>query len=262
MPRIPTFRRERRAETSAARPQAQHFVLPSRAGGSTVRLVADVLGPRVPATAGAGRALASRVWWGATAALIIAALAVQVVVTVTNPPNGVGVPERMLRLVSYFTIQSNILVAATGLTLARRPDRDGDWWRVVRLAALVGSTVTGIVYLTVLRGTAVLHGWEVATDIVFHYVCPAVALLGWVLFGPRPRVGWRVVGLALLWPVGWLAYTLVHGAIRDWYPYPFIDVVGLGYARVAVNAVGVTVLMVAVAVAYRWLDRRLPPAPR
>lgn len=221
----------------------------------------DLRGPQVPATAGGQRALAARIWWGATAALILAALVVQTVVIVTNPPNGVALPERLLRLVSFFTIQSNVLVAVTGLMLARDPHRDGAGWRVARLAGLVGATVTGIVYLTLLRGTQELRGWDVGTDIVFHYFCPAATVVGWALFGPRPRVSRRVVGLALLWPVGWLSYTLVHGAIRDWYPYPFIDVVQLGYARVAANAVGMTALMVAVASLYRWLDRRLPPAP-
>jgi len=36
------------------------------------------------------------------------------------------------RFVSYFTIQSNVLVAVTAVQLARDP-RDGRWWRPVRV---------------------------------------------------------------------------------------------------------------------------------
>lgn len=212
---------------------------------------------RDPAT----RVLASRWWWGALSALIVFALVAQIAVTVSRAPDGVGVPERLLRFVSYFTIQSNILVAGTGLTLVLRPDRDGAGWRVARLCAVVGATVTGIVYLTVLRGTVELAGWSLFCDYVFHYVCPIATVVGWLLFGPRPRVTWRVVGLTLLWPLGWLAYTLVHGEIRDWYPYPFVDVNAHGYAGVTVNCLVVTAVVMAVASLYRWADGRLAPAP-
>lgn len=207
------------------------------------------------------RVLAARAWWGVLSALILFALVAQTAVTVSRGAAEVGVPERLVRLVSYFTIQSNLLVAVTGLTLALRPDRDGAGWRVARLCAVVGATVTGIVYLTVLRGTVELSGWPLFCDYVFHYVCPIATVAGWALFGPRPRVDWRVVGLTLLWPVLWLAYTLGHGELRDWYPYPFVDVNQHGFAAVTVNCLVVTAVVVAVAALYRALDRRLAPAP-
>jgi hypothetical protein len=55
-----------------------------------------------------------------------------------------------------------------------------------------------------------------------------------------------------------LAFTLVRGAAIDWYPYPFVDVVAHGYARVAINCLVVAVLFVGLGFGALALDRRLP----
>ena len=201
-----------------------------------------------------------------TAAIAIAALVLQTVLVVTGdsvlaeqevPP----LLTRLGRLVSYFTIQSNLLVAVTAVQLARDPLRDGRWWRPVRAAALVGITVTGLVHFVLLRPLLDLHGASWAADKLLHMVVPVVAIIGWLVAGPRPRAPWRDALAALAWPVAWLAWTLVVGAVSGWYPYPFLDVGAKGAASVAVTCVGVTLLFLILAGALSWLDRRMPPAP-
>jgi hypothetical protein len=65
-------------------------------------------------------------------------------------------------------------------------------------------------------------------------------------------------------PLVWLAYTLTRGVLvddrtgRDYYPYPFLDVVDLGYGRVLVNIGLVALLFAALAAVALWADRRLP----
>ncbi len=169
---------------------------------------------------------------------------------------------RLVRVLSFFTIQSNILSAIVSAQLARNPSRDGTGWRVARLAALFGITVTGIVYSTVLAAIHEPHGWrETTSNAIFHYLVPLGMVLGWLLFGPRPRITGSVIGWALVWPVLWFAYTLVHGEASGWYPYPFVDVATQGYPRVVLNAVAVTVVFAAVCGLFFWLDRRLPAQP-
>jgi hypothetical protein len=63
--------------------------------------------------------------------------------------------------------------------------------------------------------------------------------------------------LAILWPIAWAIYSLIHGAITKWYPYPFLDVNTHGYVRVIVNAVAVVAVLLVVTGLY-WLgDQRL-----
>ena len=128
--------------------------------------------------------------------------------------NTPGTVTRVIRYFSYFTVQSNILVAAMALTLALNPARTGRIWCVLRLEALFGIAVTGIIYSTLLRGVVDLHGAAAVTNALLHYVAPVMAVLGWFLFGPRPRITENTLVLSLIWPALYVIYTLIHGAIR------------------------------------------------
>lgn len=168
---------------------------------------------------------------------------------------------RLGRLVSYFTIQSNLLVAVTAVQLARDPARGGALWRVVRVAAVVGITVTGLVHFLLLRPLLDLEGANWAADKMLHMVVPVLAIAAWLVAGPRPRAPWRTALTALVWPVAWLAWTLAVGAGTSWYPYPFLNVGTEGAPAVAATCAAVTVLFVALACALSALDRRMPSAP-
>jgi uncharacterized membrane protein len=213
-----------------------------------------------------------RAWHALVALLVVAGLILQVWIALdvaSRPPAhaggtlaGTALLGRLVRVVSFFTIQSNILSAVVSAQLARDPARDGRAWRVLRLAALFGIAVTGIVYSTVLAAMHEPHGWrETTSNAIFHYVVPLGMVLGWLLFGPRPRITGTIVAWALVWPVLWFAYTLGRGEATGWYPYPFVDAATQGYGRVLLNAVVVTAVFAAVCALIAWLDRRLPAQP-
>jgi hypothetical protein len=214
----------------------------------------------------------ARAWHGVIAILVVLAIAIQVWVAIDAPAQpaghavgtlaGVAVPWRILRVFSFFTVQSNIVSGVVSWQLARRPGRDGPVWRVARLDALFGITVTGVVYSTVLAKIHEPHGWrETSSNLVVHYAVPILMVLGWLLFGPRPRITGRLVCTALIWPVAYFGYALIVGAVSKWYPYPFVDAATHGYGRVLLNAVAVTAVFAVVASLF-WLgDRRLRAAP-
>jgi hypothetical protein len=202
--------------------------------------------------------------WHALSFLIIAvSMTTQLVLVIRGhgvlvAPDGrtAGLAERVLRFFSYFTIQSNLLAAGTALGLIARPERDGRLWRVLRIAALLGMTVTFITYIVVLRPIVHLEGIAKLTDIGFHYVAPVLTVLGWYLFGPWPRIDIPSLLRHLVWPFGYLLYTLALGAITGWYPYPFVNVGKIGYPRTLLNALAVTMLFLVVGAIYRALDTR------
>ncbi len=206
---------------------------------------------------------ASRLWNAGVAVVVGAALVLQFVLVAWFPAetnlNGLG--PRLLEFISYFTVQSNILVLVAAVTLARDPARDGAVWRVLRLDAVLAITVTGVVHYNVLRPIQTLTGWSSVADILLHVVSPIVVVIGWLMFGPRPRIDWRTVGGSVIWPILWLVYTLILGEIRGWYPYPFVDVDVHGYGPVLLNCAVVTVIFLGLAAVARWLDRVLAPTP-
>lgn len=122
---------------------------------------------------------------------------------------------------------------------------------------IVGITVTGIVYHVAIRAFLELDSWALAADHLLHTVVPILAVLGWLMYGPRRLTSTRVALLTVLFPVVWFAFTLIRGAVIDWYPYTFIDVNTLGYFKIALNAVWIALLVFGIAAGATALDRRL-----
>jgi hypothetical protein len=61
----------------------------------------------------------------------------------------------------------------------------------------------------------------------------------------------------LWYPLAYLIWTLVHGAVTGWYPYPFIDVTDLGYPRVLINIAGLVLAFLVIEAALVGLSRML-----
>ncbi|MGP3533342.1 Pr6Pr family membrane protein [Microbacterium sp. RD1] len=208
---------------------------------------------------------AARIWFGAIAVIVAAALIIQIVLIFTggqdanSGANATGpVDTRLVRLFSFFTIQSNLFVLGTSIALAVSIRRDGRMWRILRLDALLGIIITGLVYETILAPLVHLEGWAFVATIGFHYISPWATLIGWLVFGPRPRMSWGTFALAFIWPVLWLVYTFVHGAVTGWYPYPFLNVTEIGFADSLRNSLVVLAIGVVLAVVLVLLDRWLP----
>ncbi len=203
-----------------------------------------------------------RGWHLLTAVVTTAALVLQLWLVVDGaatlvdnqaPPTGTA----LVRFFSYFTVLSNILVAGTTWTLALGRERDATWWRVLRLDAVVGILVTGVVHWFLLRPLLHLTGASYVADKLLHVVVPVLAVVGWLVLGPRGRVRAGDVVLALAFPVLYLAWTLLHGAVSDWYPYPFISVTEHGYAQVLLTSAVLALAFVGLCLGARALDPRL-----
>jgi hypothetical protein len=204
----------------------------------------------------------ARVWFRATAACVLAGVVISAI-TAANNTHGHFHPAaaRAANAFAFFTIQSNLLVGVATFLLAIRLDRSSTRFAVLRVVGLVAITITGIVFHAVLAQTLDLKSWDAIGNELVHTVVPVMAVVGWLLVGPRGLVSARIAWLSLLFPVCWLAFTLIRGAIAHWYPYPFIDVTQLGYGRTAVNCVWVAALMLGLAAGATVFDSRLRRGP-
>jgi hypothetical protein len=221
----------------------------------------------------APRARTARAWFTVNAVVAWLGLAIQFVLSASgmypptekvisqlgagNPEGAAGALPRIVDFFSYFTIWSNIVVALVLTVLAANPRRDTPALRVLRLDALIMIAITGIVYAVVLAPTATLRGWEVLANAFIHILTPVVTIVVWLVAGPRGWIGWSTIAKAMILPLVWLAYTLVRGAVIGAYPYPFVDVVRLGYGQVAVNVVAIVVFAVVLGAIMLGIDRLL-----
>ena len=212
-----------------------------------------------PARARTVHLVVAVVAWAAVVFQLVLVVQGNAVLDEQDPP---GMATRIYRFFAYFTIQSNLLVAVASTVLARDPVADRPVWRVLRIAGLVGITVTGLVHFFLLRPLLDLAGADWVADKLLHMVVPVLAVAAWAWVGPRPRFVVREAAYALCWPLAWLVWTLVVGAVDGWVPYPFLDAGAEGWGPVVGVSVAITVLFVLLLTLFGWLDRRLSPAPR
>ena len=138
------------------------------------------------------------------------------------------------------------LAAAGGSALAvadDRADTGASAYDLLRGAAVLYMAITGMVFTLLLSRSDQALPWANA---VVHYIMPVVIFLDWLVDPPRARLTRAKAARWLIFPLVYFAYTLIRGAIVDWYPYPFFDVSAHGYGRVLANGVGVLVGMLLV----------------
>jgi hypothetical protein len=198
------------------------------------------------------------IWFVVTAAAAVVALALQIPISAGDVDGDFDTPAaRVANLFTLFTVLTNLVVVASCLQGALRPGATSTFWRTVRVDAVLGIVIVAVVYHTLLAGLDELRGTEVVVNLLWHTVIPIATVVGWLVFGPRGDIDVRVVAWSVVYPLVWLAFTLVRGAVIGWYPYPFVEVSELGYAQVALNCLGITLLFLALAAAMMALDRVL-----
>ncbi|MFJ5557918.1 Pr6Pr family membrane protein [Streptomyces sp. NPDC093250] len=181
-----------------------------------------------------------------------------------------GSPSRVL---SYFAIQSAVLLAVVMLTSARRA-----WLArhplpgAVTGATLLYVTMAALAHHVLLADTtprlAMADGpagpaWlEPLAAHTLHTVLPVAALLDWLLLSPPARTHLRQAATWLLYPLAYLAFTLARGELLPGSPirylYPFLDVVRHGYKNVLANALILGLACYALAVLLVALDHARP----
>lgn len=145
---------------------------------------------------------------------------------------------------SYFTIETNILVAAvlilSAIATARGKNEKLALWRGVATLAIL---VVGLGFSLLLAGLENTEFTAVPWDnMVLHYIMPVAVLLDWLIDRPKRQI---LLGQALLWllfPLAYVVYSLVRGPIVGWYPYPFLDPGHSGYPKVLAVVTGLMIL--------------------
>jgi hypothetical protein len=155
--------------------------------------------------------------------------------------DGRSVAGGLVNYFSYFTILTNLLVtvALTARTAAPASRAGRVFAQPSALTALAAYiAVVGLAYHLLLSHLYDPVGIPWLTDLVFHYLMPALFLAYWWLTVPRGVVRWADIPAWTWYPLAYFAYMLARGALTGVYPYPFVDPGTLGYPRALANGVG------------------------
>jgi hypothetical protein len=126
----------------------------------------------------------------------------------------------------------------------------------LRGIAMLSISLTGLVFHTLL---APLIDSPIGFDShVLHTIVPILFVLDWLAFSKKGRFRFREVPLWMVYPLVYLAATLLVAAYYDgFYPYPFMDAATYGYRSVAETSALLVVAFGTLGVAYVGIDKLL-----
>jgi hypothetical protein len=156
----------------------------------------------------------------------------------------IGLHDLALRTANFFsafTFEVNLLGAVVlvggAWLLWRAHGAEPLWFTRVRLCLLASIVIVGVVYNLLLRGAPTGPGEQLDwANTVVHVVAPIGIAVDWLIAPHWQRLPLRSAALVVIFPIGWLAYTLIRGTlVRDellgtpyYYPYGFLNPHGLG----------------------------------
>jgi hypothetical protein len=177
----------------------------------------------------------------------------------TSRANGMTLIAAVIAYFSFFTILTNLIVAI-GLTLSLLAP-NSRWGRFLSSTVVASGTalyiaMVGTVYSLLLRHLWNPEGLQKIADVILHDVVPLMYVAYWILFVPKSGLRWKDTLSWSIYPLIYLAWILMRGAISGRYPYPFVDAGQLGYPQVLLNSAmllaGFLVVGLAVVAVARW----------
>jgi len=150
----------------------------------------------------------------------------------------VSAGEAITRFFSYFTILTNILVAVY-FTL-QLPGKKNLFSGILNkpgtLTALtVYITVVGLVYQIALRHIWQPRGMQKLVDELLHSIIPILVIIYWLFYELKSGISWKHIPVYLLYPLFYLGFILFRGMLSGFYPYPFLNVLTLGWSETLLN---------------------------
>ncbi|MDR6627686.1 Pr6Pr family membrane protein [Caulobacter segnis] len=167
-------------------------------------------------------------------------------------------PAKTVEFFSYFTILSNTLAAiALAAPLVAPESRLALWSERAGPRAAIATylAITAVVYHTMLAHTWDPHGLRLAATTLNHTITPAAFLVDLALRGGQGEARWIAALKSMAFPALFGAWTLAHGAVSGFYPYPFMDVAKRGYPAVLATIVQMGVAFAIVCLIFVALSR-------
>ncbi len=133
--------------------------------------------------------------------------------------------ESFWNFISYFTIQSNIIVVCffsynIYCLLKNTTTRNLE---IFRGAATLYIMVTGLVFYLLLSNKYDPTGLRKFADIIVHYFTPIATVAYTVFLADNSNFQYRDFLKFLIYPCIYLIYSLIRGFFLDFYPYFFLD---------------------------------------
>lgn len=173
-----------------------------------------------------------------------------------NAPTG----QLVIEFFSYFTITTNLTVAVCCSTLSLLPATSiGKWFakQATFTAITVYISIVGIIYNLVLRFAWNPQGLQRIVDELLHTFIPLLFVLYWLFCTGKDQLKWNSFLRWLIYPLVYVIFIFIRGAVSGLYPYPFLDVTKIGYTNALINSCYVTIAFTLVSLLFIAMGKKL-----
>ncbi len=141
----------------------------------------------------------------------------------------------------FLTVWSNLFVAlAITAPLLGGTGRLAEFFDApnTRAAVLLYMSFVGVSFHILLAHIYNPDGIAGVANFLMHTLVPILYLVDWLLFSRKRGVTYAAIPFWLIFPVVYGVWSIIQGLVLGKFPYPFVDVVELGYSGVAINMLG------------------------
>ncbi len=163
-------------------------------------------------------------------------------------------------LFSSFTFQSNLFVAlwfTLNIILYKKDLKPKILHPSVHGAITLYISVTFVIFVILLAPLYIPTGIQIFTNLMVHYLIPIAMIIEWIVTGSNSEYKWSYEWYWMIYPIGYLIYSLFLGGFFNIYIYPFFDITKIGLLGLIIAIIGLTTFFILLGALYIFMNRTL-----
>jgi hypothetical protein len=177
-----------------------------------------------------------------------------------------GNPLVWLSGFKYYTMQTNLMVIIwfiLAIVWYNKPESLEKIMGLLKGAFTLYITTTFVFFAILLQMFYHPTGWAAFSNIILHYITPIAFIGDWVLTETKIRYEWKYLLKWIIYPLGYLLFSLMHGEQTGDYLYPFLNIREIGIPGYLISIsflIGVGIIIACLYVVinrYRTKSRKL-----
>ena len=169
-------------------------------------------------------------------------------------------------LLSYYTIQSNIIVSIVLILEIINYFRNlnclkkEETLQNIKGATTIIILITGIIFAVLLTPyTREWKGLRLLSSYILHYISPTMCLIDFLFFDKRTKkLGYKKIIFWFCYPILYYIFGIIRILFLDGFvPYPFMDIKNLGFIKSSMILVSLVIIFYLLAILINFVKNKI-----